>query len=130
MTNVRSMSVRLIVTGVLTAGVCALAACGPVRTASMIKDAQFKLDEAHKLDAEKNAPYEYTRAKAYLHKAKELEGSGDFEQAETFADRSGDMSEKAQDVARLAAERNARKNKFGKKPATDDAPAVPPTGGR
>ncbi len=104
-------------------------ACGPVSTASTIKDAEHDLKEARSLDAQKNAPYEYTKAASYLHKAKELEGYGLYEQASTFARRSRLMSEKAQDVARLARERNQRSEKFGKKRKKDAAPAFTPSGG-
>jgi len=116
---------------IYTFAVAALLAtgCGPVSTASAIRDAEHKLKEARELEADKNAPYEYTKAASYLHKAKELEGYGLYEQASTFADRCGDMSEKAQDVARLASERDARSKKFGKKPKSG-APAFTPSGGK
>ena len=116
--------------------VCALlvaamgAGCGPVTTASTIKDAEHDLSEARSLEAQQNAPYEYTKAASYLHKAKELEGYGLYEQASTYARRSRLMSEKANDVARLAQERNSRKAKFGKKKKGGDAPpSFTPSGG-
>ncbi len=117
----------------ITAGLCAAiafaVACGPVSTASTIKDAEHDLSEARGLDAPKNAPYEYTKAAAYLHKAKELEGIGLYEQSATFARRSRLMSEKANDVARLARERSERSEKFGTKKKKDAAPAFMPSGG-
>lgn len=105
-----------------------LAGCGPVTTASTIQDAEHDLTEARGLEAPKNAPYEYTKAAAYLHKAKELEGYGLYEQASTFARRSRLMSEKAHDVARLAKERNSRRQKFGKDSKKDATPAFTPSG--
>jgi hypothetical protein len=104
--------------------------CGPVTTASTIKDAEFDLSEARGLEAPKNAPYEYTKAAEYLHKAKELEGYGLYEQASTFARRSRLYSEKANDVARFAKERSSRRDKFGGTKKKAAAPAFTPSGGQ
>ena len=109
-------------------GVALTTGCGPVTTASTIKDAEHDLAEARSLEAEKNAPYEYTKAASYLHKAKELEGYGMYEQASVFARRSRLMSEKAHDVARLARERNDRRSKFGTKKKGEGTPAFTPSG--
>ena len=89
--------------------------CGPVTTASMIDDAERELAEARGLDATKNAPYEYHKADRFLHKAKQLQGYGLYEQSSTFARRSRLMAERAVDVARLAKDRQTRQNKFGSK---------------
>lgn len=89
--------------------------CGPVSTASTISDATRELSETKAIDAEKFAPYEYHKAAAFLHKAKELEGHGLYEQSSTFARRSRMFSEKALDVAREAQERQKRKQLFGGK---------------
>lgn len=99
-----------------------LGACGPVTTASTIGDAERELKEARALDAEKNAPYEYTKAAAFLHKSKELQGYGLYEQSSTYARRSRLMAEKAIDVARLSAERQKRTERFDK---GQKKPAVP-----
>ena len=89
--------------------------CGPVSTASTISDATRELDETKAIDAEKFAPYEYNKAAAFLHKSKELEGHGLYEQSSAFARRSRLFSEKALDVAREAQERQKRKQLFGGK---------------
>ncbi len=101
-----------------------LGACGAVNTASSIKDAEAFVREAKALDANKNAPYEFTKATQYLRKAKELEGHGFYEHAGAFARRSQLYAEKAQDVARLAMDRQRRINKFTKK----RVPAFTPSG--
>jgi hypothetical protein len=112
------------------------AACGPVTTASTIGDAVRDLQEADSLDAARRAPYEYTRARELLAKAKELEGYGAFELASAYARQSHTMSEKALDVARLAAEREKRDERFGPKKRADDSSApddpgtAPSSGGR
>ncbi len=109
----------------------ASAGCGPVTTASTISDAERDLGEADTLEGLKRAPYEYTRAKSLLEKAKELEGYGAYESAAAFARQSRTMSEKAIDVARLAAEREKRDEKFGvRKNRKTDADGDKAEGGR
>ena len=105
------------------------AGCGPVTTASVISDAEHDLSEVKSLEGQKNAPYEYTKAASYLHKAKELQGHGLYEQASTYARRSRVMSEKAVEVARLAQERSQRKTKFGDQPGKKAPPSFTPSGG-
>ena len=115
----------------VAAGAFAWSACGPVTASSTISDAADDLDEARKLEAEQNAPYEFTRAETFLHKARELEGYGLFEQAADYARQSRLASEKAMDVARLAGDRERRKERFepkGKRDrgeGDDDAPRKP-----
>jgi hypothetical protein len=118
---------------IVAVSVVVSAGCGPVTTASTISDAMRDLDEANSVDAKRRAPYEYTRAHELLAKAKELEGHGMFESASGYARQSRMMSEKAIDVARLAAEREKRDERFGPKKSTDDSgsrddPAAAPTG--
>lgn len=93
--------------------------CGSVTAAGAIGDAQRSLDEAQGLEAEQNAPYEYTRAAAYLNKARELQGYGHYEQASEYARQSMQAAEKAQDVARLGKDKRKRLDKFAPK-ASDD----------
>ncbi len=115
----------------LAVAVVGLIGCGPVTTATTISDASRELNEAKAVDAEKNAPYEYTKAAAFLHKSKELEGHGLYEQSSTFARRSRMMSEKAIDVAREAQERQKRKQLFGgkRKGKKKKAPGFTPSSG-
>ncbi|MEY3013003.1 MAG: hypothetical protein RIT45_1738 [Pseudomonadota bacterium] len=109
---------RLALTGAFVLGASlASGGCGPVSTASTISDADRDLEECTSLEAERRAPYEFTKARALLEKAKELEGYGQYESATNFARQSRTMSEKAIDVARLAAEREKRDEKFGKRKA-------------
>lgn len=104
--------------------------CGSVTAASTIGDAEHELAEAQGLQAEENAPYEYTRAAAYLKKAKELQGMGLYEQAGEYARRSHQDSQKALDVARLARDRQKRKERFAppKAEPRKSAPGFTPSG--
>lgn len=106
----------------LLASAALLGACGSVTAASSISDAQHELDEAKGHEAEENAPYEYTRAWAYLQKAKKLNGQGMYEQAGEYARVSQVASEKAVDVARLAKDAKKRKDKFAPKTDEDKGP--------
>ena len=58
---------------------CLLAACGPTQSTALIMDADAQLEAARAADAAKLAPFEYTSAEAYLHKAREEQGYADFE---------------------------------------------------
>ncbi len=120
----RSSGQRALLVMLTLAGLVSVA-CGPVSTASTVSDAERDLGEASNLEAVRRAPYEYTKARALLEKAKECEGHGAFETSSTYARQSRTMSEKAIDVARLAAEREKRDEKFGvrkARPKGDDAP--------
>lgn len=96
--------------------------CGSVTAAGTISDAQRSLEEAQGLEAEQNAPYEYTRAAAYLYKARELQGYGLYEQASEYARQSMQAAEKAQDVARLGKDKRQRLEKFAPKAAEEPKP--------
>jgi hypothetical protein len=77
------------------AGPLVLAACGPVQSSSLLVDAQAELAAARTAEAEKQAPFEYTAAEEYLHKAREEQSYADYEVSIDFA-------RKARDCARLA----------------------------
>lgn len=72
-----------------------LAGCGPVRSTSVLVDAQAELDAARAIDAPKAAPYEFVAAEAYLAKAREEQSRADFEESVRLA-------EVARDCARAA----------------------------
>jgi sRNA-binding protein len=66
----------------LTAG---LAACGPLAYVNEVtRRADDAVAEARSADAEKYAPYWWTRATQYLHKARENAARADFEGANRF----------------------------------------------
>lgn len=73
--------------------------CGPVQSTSLIMDADVQLEASKKADAPKYAPYEYTLADAYLHKAREEVGYADYEVAIDFAQKALDNAKKAKDIS-------------------------------
>lgn len=77
--------------------------CGPCKSTSLIIRADTTLHKAKAVDADKKAPYEYTAAYEYLHKAREKWGTSDFEY-------SIDYAAKAQDLATQALEQSLKKH--------------------
>jgi hypothetical protein len=74
--------------------------CGPVNyIAEVSLKASTAVDAARGAGADKYAPYEYTTAVEYLHKAKEEAGYADFEASVRFGKKSIEMAEKAKKIA-------------------------------
>ena len=59
--------------------------CGAAVSSYLILNAQAELDGAEAAEADKYAPYEYTKAQQYLHKAREEQGYADFGPAIEYA---------------------------------------------
>ncbi|MFN7130505.1 MAG: DUF4398 domain-containing protein [Myxococcales bacterium] len=78
------------------------AACGPVQSTSLIIDADVELGAARTADASRLAPYEYTAAELYLHKAREEQGYADYEQAIDFAQKAANFAKDAKQKAMAA----------------------------
>jgi len=77
---------------VLAAG---LAACGPIAYVNEVRRADDKVAEARHAEAEKYAPYWWTRATEYLHKARERAARADFQGANRFGRLSAAAAEQA-----------------------------------
>ena len=88
--------------------VCALgaAACGPFQSTSHLLDAQAALDQARVANAEKLAPYEWTAANLYLHKAREEVGYSDYEHAIRYAQTAAKFASLAREHAVKTAKRD------------------------
>ncbi|HCF62732.1 MAG TPA: hypothetical protein DFS52_32680 [Myxococcales bacterium] len=80
---------------ILSVAAAVLGACGPTKSTALIMDADVQLEAARTAGAEKLAPYEYTAAIEYLHKAREEQGYADFEVAIDFANKALDNAVKA-----------------------------------
>lgn len=84
---------------VLAAVALGATGCGPIQSTSLIMDADVQLEAARAADAPKYAPYEYTLAEAYLHKAREEQGYADYQVCIDFAQKALDNAKKAKEAA-------------------------------
>lgn len=115
------------IAGLWLAAVASLGACGPVQYISQVTSrASTELAAAKSAGAQKYAPYEYTTAELYLHKAREEAGSSDYQAAIRFGKKSEIMARKAR---RLAIESTSEPPEEGDEaapPAPIDPSASPP----
>lgn len=99
-------------------------ACGPT---AYIRQVTFRADsaveEARRADAEKLAPYWYTRAVEYLHKARENAARADFEGANRFGRLATESAEKAVEEAKQPKEKPDEKPEATDAKDTKDAAA-------
>jgi len=72
-------------------------ACGPVESTAIIIEADTALHNAKTAGGQQKAPYEYTAAEQYLHKAREKWGKSDFEYAIDYATLARDLAKTARD---------------------------------
>jgi hypothetical protein len=82
-----------------------VAGCGPVEYISQVGNKAASAVSAAKLaQAERYAPYEYTAAEEYLHKAREEGGYAQYEDAIDYGRRAEEMANRARaiSVAKLA----------------------------
>ena len=99
--------VRLARVMMISGAVAALGAgCGPTQSTSFLLDAEVMVEAARTAQAEKLAPYEWTAAQLYIHKAKEEAGYADFEQSVDYAKKGVDFATRARDVALKSAKRS------------------------
>ena len=96
----------------------ALSGCGPVQSTAYLLDAEVQIEAARTAGADKYAPYEWTAANLYIHKAREEAGYADFQVAVNFA-------QKASKFANQAREKSMASPKRDEAPAPR-APVEPP----
>lgn len=78
----------------------ALGACGPIGYANDVaRTANNAVEEARAVDAANHAPYWWTRAVEYLHKARELGARADFQGANRFGRLATDAAQHATEEA-------------------------------
>lgn len=87
---------------VLVAVAGTLAGCGPVRTTANLLDADVQIQAARTAGAEKEAPYEWTLANLYLHKAREEVGHSDYQAGVDFAVKASKYANEAREKAMAA----------------------------
>ncbi len=87
---------------VVLAGVATTSAtaCGPIEYVNQVtRKASSEVEAAKAVKADKHAPYWYTLAVEYLHKAREEAAAADFQSANLFGRRSAKAARKARSVA-------------------------------
>jgi hypothetical protein len=99
-----------------------LVGCGPVQYVSQVtRRAAAEVAAAKSAGADRYAPYEYTAAVEYLHKAREEAGYADYQAAIRFGNRAEEQAKKAREIAL----KNAGSESEGGEPI--DPSASPPT---
>jgi hypothetical protein len=73
----------------------ALAGCGPIQSTAALIDADVELEAARAAGAPQTSPYEFTKAEAYLAKAREVSGRSQYEAATSFATKARDLAGEA-----------------------------------
>jgi hypothetical protein len=80
------------------------AGCGPIEYISTVTfDASHAVAEARAAHADRYAPYEFTAAGEYLHKARELVGYSRYEEAIDYGRKATTLGNQALDIARKKA---------------------------
>ena len=79
--------------------IMAVGGCGPVESTVLIVEADTAFHNAKTVEAKRKSPYEYTAAEQYLHKAREMWGTSDFEYSIDYATKARDLAIKAREIA-------------------------------
>lgn len=104
------MPARLGLTWRAIALVLAAAGCGPVvYVGEVTRKASDAVEAARAVHADKYAPYWWTRATQYLHKAHEVAAHADFQGANRFGRLATEAATKATEEATLAARDPSRR---------------------
>lgn len=114
---------KVAVVRVLALVLVLVAACGPVAyVGEVTRKASDRVDKAKAVDADKYAPYYWTRAKEYLVKARERAAYADYQGANRFGRLAAEAADLAEQEA-IAAKKDPSKRPLDLKP--DVAPAKP-----
>ena len=109
--------------------IIALAGCGPIIYVNeSTRRASTAVDEARAAEADKYAPYYWTRATEYLRKSRELAAHADMQEANRYARLSSEAAELALEEAmklRGAPGSKAPAKEPAPAPAKDDKPLAP-----
>jgi|SRR6185503_6015892 len=102
--------VRRLTHALVAALAAALAACGPITyVGEVTRKATDAVAAARAVQADKYAPYWWTRATQYLHKAQEVAAHADFQGANRFGRLATEAANKAAEEATLAAKDPSRR---------------------
>jgi hypothetical protein len=110
-----------------SAAVCTLAAliasgCGPIEYLNQVSSkAASALADAKRAQADRYAPYEYTAAEEYLHKAREEAGYAEYQDSIEFGRKAEELAHRARAIAMSRLGQSAP----GAEPPVTTAPAAP-----
>ena len=91
---------RYVPTGAVILALAPLIGCGPVEYISQVGNkAASAVSSAKLAQADRYAPYEYTAAEEYLHKAREEAGYAEYQDAIEYGRRSEELANRARAVA-------------------------------
>ena len=119
----RLHAIALAVAGAVAALAAGGPGCGPVTYVGDVRAAKAAVDDARAAGAENYAPYWWTRAVEYLHKAREVAAHADFQAAHRFGQLAASAATQAAADARIAAKDPSKRPR---NLAPDVAPAKPP----
>jgi hypothetical protein len=111
----------------MLATLIATASCGPIAYVNQVtRRASTAVDEARAAEADKYAPYWWTRATQYLRKAREIAAHADYQGANRFGRLATESAEQATAEAAIA-KRDPSKRPLELAPAKEPgAPAIAP----
>ncbi len=98
--------------------------CGPIEYIDVSSKAGAALAQAKQVDAERLAPYEYTAAQEYLHKAREEAGYSEYQVSIEFGRKAEELAARARALAQARAREGAA---AGAPPPPAPAPAAAPS---
>lgn len=111
---------------VFLAIVIATASCGPVGYVNQVTyRASTRVDEARSVEADKYAPYWWTRATQYLHKAREVAAHADFQAANRYGRLATEAAEQAK-IDAVAAKQDPSKRPLDLTPIAPAKDAAAP----
>jgi hypothetical protein len=84
---------------VVVASLLASLGCGPIQSTAYLLDAEVQIEAARTAGADKLAPFEWTSANLYIHKARMQVGHSDFEAGVDFAQKASKFARDARDKA-------------------------------
>jgi hypothetical protein len=99
--------------------------CGPIEYINQVSlKAASSLAAAKQAGADRYAPYEYTAAEAYLHKAREEAGYAEYQDSIEYGRKAEELAERAKAIA--LTRMNQPTSSPSAAPAPDDKPAAAP----
>lgn len=103
--------------------------CGPVEYINQVGNRAASAVSAAKLaSAERYAPYEYTSAQEYLHKAREEAGHAQYEDAIDYGHKAEDFANRARAIAIQQMAKEAESAHYQPKSQNEEPAPVAPTG--